>query len=689
MDTIGFELDTDNREQQLAYELISKTNKCVFITGKAGTGKTTFIKRIQQEIPKNFLVLAPTGIAALTVGGQTIHSFFGLPMHIISPSTKIQVSNMRDNVLNHIDAIIIDEVSMVRCDMVDAIDRYLRLKFQNNLPFGGIQVIFVGDLYQLPPVVKKGSVDDEMMVDLYGDGTPYFYKAKALRRIELSKIEFQKIYRQQDSNFINVLNKIRSGILSKEDLHSLNLQINPVAEVPDYSVILTGYNRRAEQINSERLNSIESEEFIYHGEIVGDFSKCECPVPEILKLKKGAQVMFCRNNCHPNCANGTIGKVTELGEDSITVILENGEEVKVEKTIWQNLEKVYNKETKKLECQSTGSYTQFPLRLAWAITIHRSQGMTFKRMHLDLSWGIFATGQAYVAISRMQSLDGLTLSNEIMPHHIRQNYEVKALSNSFNDYDSITEEIRTGEIISTSLKNKNYDCAVTKLLDIVIEKINGNEFRNAALVAKQMFDIMLDDEILYGKTENITLINGSNLTSNFLNSLLCLYSKRFEEALGYTDLVLARKKCFEALFIKAKALFKLGNFLEASQVIFEIITLSNNDIDKRAIDKKLLLLEAKVNEKLGNPNIELCKKLLKICPEYINAYGFIRNSYEIEKLSISEDEISNPIIDAFINKEVNNDEFIDILKTIDRQSSEYKEFKDFISNIPKKAIQGC
>lgn len=204
-----------------------------------------------------------------------------------------------------------------------------------------------------------------------------------------------------------------------------------------------------------------------------------------------------------------------------------------------------------------------------------------------------------------------------------------------------------------------------------------------------MFDIMLDDEILYGKTENITLINGSNLTSNFLNSLLCLYSKRFEEALGYTDLVLARKKCFEALFIKAKALFKLGNFLEASQVIFEIITLSNNDIDKRAIDKKLLLLEAKVNEKLGNPNIELGKKLIKICPEYINAYGFIRNSYEIEKLSISEDEISNPLIDAFINKEINNDEFIDILKTIDRQSSEYKEFKDFISNIPQKAIQGC
>lgn len=183
--------------------------------------------------------------------------------------------------------------------------------------------------------------------------------------------------------------------------------------------------------------------------------------------------------------------------------------------------------------------------------------------------------------------------------------------------------------------------------------------------------------------------NGSNLTSNFLNSLLCLYSNRFEDALGYTDLVLARKKCFEAFFIKAKALFQLGNFLEASQVIFEIITLSDNDIDKRARDKKLLLLEAKVNEKLGNPNIELGKKLIKICPEYINAYGFIRNSYEIEKLSISEDEIFNPIIEAFINKEINNDEFIDILKTIDRQSSEYKEFKEFISNNPPKAIQGC
>lgn len=209
-------VDKQNVEQQKAFDLVANTNTCLFITGKAGTGKTTFVRRIQEEIDKNFLVLAPTGIAAIAVGGQTIHSFFGFPMDVIGPHTKLEVSYESKMILKRIDTIIVDEASMVRCDMVDGMDRYLRMAFSTNMPFGGKQIVFVGDLFQLQPVVRKGSEEEKMLCDLYGSGTPYFFKANILKRMNLPKIEFQKVYRQNDADFLNVLNKMRTGDVKEE-----------------------------------------------------------------------------------------------------------------------------------------------------------------------------------------------------------------------------------------------------------------------------------------------------------------------------------------------------------------------------------------------------------------------------------------------------------------------------------------
>lgn len=683
MGNTEFIVDKDNKEQNLAYELISKTNKCVFITGKAGTGKTTFIKRIQREIPKNFLILAPTGIAALTVGGQTLHSFFGLPMEVLGPYAKIQISPMNECLLKHVDSIIIDEVSMVRCDIVDAIDRYLRLTFKNNMPFAGKQIIFVGDLFQLPPVVKQGSVENEMLYDLYGHGTPFFYKAHVLKSMNLPKIEFQKVYRQENSKFVEILNKMRNGYIEDKDLDAINKQINTNAEIEPFSVILTGINKRAEQINSEKLDSIESEEVVYHGLRNGKFKPEECPVPEFLKLKVGAQVMFCRNNYYSNCANGTIAKVIKLDDDVIKVELEDGEEVNVERANWQSFEQVYNKETKKLESKSVGSYKQFPLRLAWAITIHRSQGMSFNRMHLDLSGGIFADGQTYVALSRMRSLDGLTLSYPLMKRHIKTNPEIKALANSFNDIEMIKEELTTGVIIAECLKNKDFDKAVESLFKISLHNIDEQDLRSAALTIKQMFDVMLDDENLKGITEGITTISGNSLTRYFLNSVICLYGKRYEEAIGYADMVLYRKKCLEAMFVKSRALYELGNFKEASDILFDITTISNNELDKKAIDQKLLLFEAKVNEKLGNSNIGISKELLKRCPSsFVQPYIFIREELNKGKEIIyDDDELQNPLIESFGDKSINNQSFIEEVSRYDYDSTEFKAFKNFITKI--------
>ena len=412
-------LDLQNAEQQKAFDLVANTNNCLFITGKAGTGKTTFIKRIQEEINKNFLVLAPTGIAAITVGGQTMHSFFGFPMQAIGPHTNTVLSYENKCILEETDTIIVDEVSMVRCDMVDGMDRCLRMVFKTNMPFGGKQVVFVGDLFQLPPIIKSNSADAEMLQDLYGAGTPFFYKAFVLKRMNLPKIEFQKVYRQSDKEFLAVLNKMRTGEVNPEDLELLNQHVGKEYEGQDFSVTLTAFNKMAENINEEKLGAIQSEEFCYQAKIQNEFKKNEAPVPEKLRLKVGAQVIFCRNNIGSGYMNGTIGKVSELSDDKIQVTLESGKTIDVKEVTWDNVKSKYNRQTHKLETQVMGTFTQFPLKLAWAITIHRSQGMTFERMHFDLSHGTFLPGQAYVAISRLRSLEGLTLSNPIHPYHVK------------------------------------------------------------------------------------------------------------------------------------------------------------------------------------------------------------------------------------------------------------------------------
>lgn len=673
--TEKIQLDKDNKEQQLAYELVAKTDRCLFITGKAGTGKTTFIQRIQEEIDKNFLVLAPTGIAAIKAGGQTLHSFFGFPMEAIGPHSFIKISKANEELLSHVDTIIVDEVSMVRSDLIDGMDRYLRLTFKNHRPFGGKQVIFVGDLYQLPPVVKRGSVDAEMLENIYGPGIPFFYKASVLKRINLPKIEFQKVYRQKDEKFVDILNRMRVGELSDEDVEVLNSHIASGEDVCDYSVILTGNNRKADKINQLKLDAINEEERIYEGVVCEEFNMADSPAPKILKLKVGAQVIFIRNDYKANCANGTIGKVVKLEDDAVVVKLENGNEVSVERSMWTSYSRTYCKATRKIESSSVGTYTQFPLKLAWAITIHRSQGMTFDRMHLDLSSGMFAPGQTYVAISRMRSIEGLTLGTPIKKHYVSVNPEIKAFSNSFNNVAMIEDEIETGQEVYKYIAKNDSANASSALLKITCAKIRNHDYRNAALQAKQMFDIMLDDEHLMRQTSDVPLIPDSNMTANFLNSVLCLYGERYEEAIGYADLVLSRRRCMEAMFVKARAYYESGNYAEASDILFEIVTLSNDELDKKAIDKKLLLFEAKVNDKLGNSNAELCKALLKLCPSCRQAYVLLRKDLQrndIKILDEDEEEELPELARYFADKSVTDSDLMIKLSEYQPNSSEMK-----------------
>lgn len=683
MENIEFKIDQENVEQQKAFDLVAYTNTSLFITGKAGTGKTTFIKGIQEIVDKNFIVLAPTGIAAMNVGGQTIHSFFGLPFEAIGPDTELEVSREKRDVLKHTDTIIIDEASMVRCDWVDGIDRFLRSLMKTHLPFGGKQMLFVGDLFQLPPVVVYGSATADMLQDMYGSGTPYFYKANVMKRMNLPKIEFQKVYRQKDLRFLEILDRMRLGENTNEDLDILNEQVSSNDKVGDFAVILTVYVKMADGINEKKLDDIDSEEFCYQGDIEGDFRIQDTPVPMELRLKVGAQVIFCRNDFGHGLVNGTIAKVVELSDDQIKVVLENGKEIKVEKMVWEKRESVYNKETKKVETEIIGSFTQYPLKLAWAITIHKSQGMTFDRMHFDLTRGTFAPGQAYVAISRMRSLDGLTLSNKIRHHHILQNTEIKAFANSFNDVPLIDDELNHGRLLYKHLQNKDYDSASKECLQWSLEKMKACDYRNAALLAKKMFDVMLADKCLKGLTKEVSLLKDCSMTCNFLNAVICLYSDRLEEAIGYANMVLDRRPCLEAMFIKGKALQRLNRYEEAWEVAQQIRTAGEQSDDKITIDKKQYLFEAELNAELGNPNIDTCKQLLKLCPEYIPAYIMLRRELIKEEIVIEQDEEDeeNPLILAFNDTTVSDDDFKEMLEESDMTSPTFKQFAIKAKNI--------
>lgn len=320
-----FTADKLNKEQQQAFDLVAKTNVSLFITGKAGTGKTTFIRRILKEIDKNFLVLAPTGIAAINAGGQTMHSFFGFPLSVIEPRTVMRFSEEKRDLVKMIDTIIVDEASMVRSDMVDGMDRCLRQVMNINLPFGGKQVVFVGDLFQLPPVVGKNEADKEMLHFFYGAGVPYFYKAHVLKRMNLPNIEFKKVYRQNDTAFLDVLNRMRTGEVNEADLALLNSHVCKKEEKGDYSITLAPYVKIAENINEKRLAEIDNDEYCYEGMVEGDIK--DFIVPLRLKLKVGAQVIFCRNDVQHRYVNGTIAKVMELEENVVKVMCENGTEI--------------------------------------------------------------------------------------------------------------------------------------------------------------------------------------------------------------------------------------------------------------------------------------------------------------------------------------------------------------------------
>ena len=442
-----------NPQFKKALRLMEETGKNIFVTGRAGTGKSTLLTYFRDQTKKDVAVLAPTGVAAVNIQGQTIHSFFGFKPNITVDIVRKEYRNRkRRGLYKKLDAIVIDEISMVRADLLDCIDEFLRLNGPSKeKPFGGVQMIFIGDLYQLPPVVTSEA--KMLFKTIYQ--SPYFFDAVVMGKTKMEMVLLEKIYRQKDEKFIRVLNAVRNRSVTEADLNIINTQHDPDFDpaADDFYIYLTTTNAMARTVNQHYLNKLRSENFEHEGWISGKFDKKALPTTINLQVKVGSQIMLVSNDRDGYWINGTIGKIIDFEEDEeekITIIwveLANGEEVGVAPHTWEMFRFFLNQKTGRLDSEVVGSFTQYPLMLAWAITIHKSQGKTFEKVILDIGRGTFAHGQTYVALSRCTSLEGLVLKKPLQKKHILMDWKVVKFLTGFQ-YQKADEKMAVKDKIA-------------------------------------------------------------------------------------------------------------------------------------------------------------------------------------------------------------------------------------------------
>ncbi len=563
----------ENEIQQIASKFVNHTNKIIFLTGKAGTGKTTFLKSIIKYTHKKTVVVAPTGIAAINAGGSTIHSLFQLPFGSYIPSEtanqyhqqnskvnspmsvikNLQMSDSKRKLLREIELLIIDEVSMLRADLLDAIDLVLRhVRRKQFEAFGGVQVLFIGDLQQLPPVIN----DTEWTILKNFYKSIFFFDAQVLQKTKPVYLELEKIYRQSDQMFIDLLNNLRNNTVTKNDEELLNTYYKPNfnPEANQNYITLTTHNYKANNLNKQKLTELNATSFYYDASVTGDFNENSYPIDFTLELKQGAQVMFIKNdaNLEKRYFNGKIGVVKKLEKEAIEVEFNDGtKSVVVEKYEWQNIKYKLNDVTNEIEENVIGSFTHFPIKLAWAITVHKSQGLTFEKAIIDVQ-DAFAPGQIYVALSRLTSLNGLVLNSRINFQSLQNNSEVDEFATT-KEAKTILNNIINEETINYS-KHYLFNSFDFDYLDYLLNKHAESYSKDEKKSAKQKY-------AEWGKELNLIFADQKNNAQKFVSQLNTIYTENSVELFQKVNQrVEAASNYFTAILKKISA--KIASHIE-------------------------------------------------------------------------------------------------------------------------------
>lgn len=621
MNTVNLDnIDLDNVEFQNAWNLIRNTRRSVFLTGKAGTGKSTFLKYICANTSKEHVVLAPTGIAAVNVGGQTLHSFFKIPFKPLLPDDPdfsprrirktLRYSAQKVKLIKKLQLIIIDEISMVRCDIIDFIDKVLRI-YSGNMrePFGGKQLLFVGDIFQLEPVITRDMRD--ILRRYYQQF--FFFNARVFNSLGLIPIELRKIYRQTDSSFIAMLDRVRVSHASNSDMQLLNSRCNLDYKEPDNGLVMTLATRRdtVDSINDAHMQALDTPEYVFVGEVTDVFPDNDLPTNKELVIKKGAQVIFIRNDKENRWVNGTLGMVSRVDETGIEVELENGDGYVLEQEIWENVQYSYDEKEKKVIENVVGTFKQYPIKPAWALTVHKSQGLTFNNIVIDFAGGAFSSGQTYVALSRCTSLEGITLLKPLSQRDIIVNTAIVDFSRQFNNQATINDAILVEKanglytMASIAFDNDDFaravDCFVQameihsvindplakrfiklkfnkfhklnkkiKTLEEVIDSQNKQlldlaaEFTAMGDQSMGLGELAQEDEVPYGNAK-------PRLDEISIKSALANYNKALRLSDGYIPAMLGKARLLDAIGETDQALDQLNKILEKNKNCFDAL----------------------------------------------------------------------------------------------------------------------
>jgi AAA ATPase len=630
--------------------LVNQTNRNIFLTGKAGTGKTTLLHKIINTCYKNTVVVAPTGIAALNAGGVTIHSMFQLPFASFLPTLSnppivneflrfenrfslrkhFQMHKNKQQVIRNMELLIVDEVSMLRADVLDAMDYMLQFIRKDKRPFGGVQVLFIGDLLQLPPVVKQ---EEWEVLKHYYKGM-YFFQSEVITQNPLLYVELETIYRQTDKLFISILNHLRENQLTSEDIKQLEKYVQPdfpKKHLKDY-ITLTTHNAKADAMNQREMSKLTSPLFSYEADIVDDFPEYLYPIEKVIQLKEGARVMFIKNDISGEHLffNGKMGTVVSLSEGEITVKLDGGRVINVERYEWENVRYKLNETTKDIEEERLGSFTQYPLRLAWAITIHKSQGLTFEKAILDLA-SVFASGQAYVAFSRLRSLDGLILLSSVSANGINNNGEVIGYAENKASEKEVQTACYTGK---TEFLQEN-----------ILNTFQWNTLLEEWVLHRNSYSGEIGNKNLYKDWASQQLVRVQELVTvseKFIKQLKTLFNNAtdvqhiFERvAKGITYFTpLLKQLWYEVLLVEGK----IANQKKVKQFFTELKELDNSLSETL---KKLFRLEQMVQ--LAQSDQPFDKEKIhsaKLETLYTELTGKINNILKNEKLFIGEYPLS-------------------------------------------------